>query len=1136
MQLGTIEGKVNTSTFKFRATEEVKKFDFVSVKSNDKWILAQVEEVEKKPDGETIANAGIIGYRDKGLTKAPRRVIEPDSIVYAADQELISDTLGLEEAGLRIGHLETNPEIDIHVNKEDFYKHFAVLAQTGAGKCVTPDSEIVLNDGSLEKIKDIFESSDQVIKSSQNEELRMLDGISVKAFDDSYQQVDADALYAYRKKADKILKVKTTSGREIEVTKEHPLLRAEKGYEFAKAENLQEGEHIGIPRRLDFKSNNQINISKELESKSEKESKRRKNALEKYREFCRLDEQNKGVKEMAEKLEVNKSTLENWKYRDRQPSPDKGFAIHQNSSGVQVPESFSPKFAEFLSLVISEGSEQQRDGSYRIIFTNNNQKLMERFIYTSRSLFALDTGSMRDNSRYIDSTSLKHLLEDIGYDTLNNSRSKKIPEIVLNSTPRCKKRFLRVFFDAEGCMEDHEVTVFSASRDIINSLSYMLLEFGIIARMSEREKRATNSDHKGDTYYQISISGAEQLEKFSSKIGFGIDRKQQKLESYVQNKDGNTNTDIVPVEGDYLKSERNKIGLSQKELGDRIDSHSTLVSLYERGERRPSRKKFEDLAEALDSKKYQKLADSDVYWDKIESIEEVEYDNWVYDLTVREHHNFVAGRGGVICHNSYLTGVLIEEMLEKNLPVMIIDPHGEFNSLSQPNPDNEDRDERQGYKVNEYSPNTDINDHAMPLSFSSVNMEKKELLDVIPDSLTNSQMGVLYNALKRLRDKSEDYTLNDIMDEVSNEDSTAKWNLLNSLEQLERSGLFSEDAIDLEDLLEPGEATIINLKAVEPETAEMTMFMLAKRMFQLRKENRIPPYIMVIEEAHNFAPEKGFEQALSNKILRKIASEGRKFGLGIGVISQRPARIDKNVLSQANTQFILRVTNPNDLKAISKSFEGITSEVESMIKSLPPGVAFVLGNEYPVMTDVRTRKSKHGGTTQTSENYKEKEKIKMFEPQRSRQEVETEKGEKFDETYYPLHLSETDERKVLYDAVNGDKKAEIIKVSGREKEVLQNVRESDNKSELMDEMGLSLSKITSVISSLREKDRVKDDELAIKQKIFSKPVVDEMVDEEKLIDVEKTPDELGIENSELVYYPYFSSGEEVYDPVLDKMV
>jgi DNA helicase HerA-like ATPase len=374
------------------------------------------------------------------------------------------------------------------------------------------------------------------------------------------------------------------------------------------------------------------------------------------------------------------------------------------------------------------------------------------------------------------------------------------------------------------------------------------------------------------------------------------------------------------------------------------------------------------------------------------------------------------------------------------------------------------------------------------------------------------------------------------MDAVSQEDSTAKWNLLNSLEQLDESGLFSQDAMELEDLLEPGEATVVNLRAVEPETAEMTMFMLAKRMFQLRKENRIPPYIMVIEEAHNFAPEKGFGKALSSEILRKIASEGRKFGLGIGVISQRPARIDKNVLSQANTQFILRVTNPNDLKAISKSFEGITSEVEGMIKSLPPGVSFVLGNEYPVMTDVRTRKSKHGGTTQTADTYTEKEDITVFEPRKSLQEVETEKGEKYDVAYMPLYLVEDEEEKALYDAVNGQKKAEISKVSGKEKEALSHLEDGLNKSEIMEEMDITLSKVTSLVQSLREKDRVKQDSTELKQSIFDNPTVDERVAAEKLIEIEKQPEELGIGSEKVVYYPYYSKGEDVYDPILGQEI
>ena len=620
MQVGTIEGKVTTSTFKFRAVEEVRKFDFISVKSNEQWILAQVDEVTKKPDGETVAKANIIGYRDKGLTKAPRRVIEPDSIVYQADQELISETLGLKDEGLRIGSLETNPEIDIHVNAEDFYKHFAVLAQTGAGK-------------------------------------------------------------------------------------------------------------------------------------------------------------------------------------------------------------------------------------------------------------------------------------------------------------------------------------------------------------------------------------------------------------------------------------------------------------------------------------------------------------------------------------SYLTGVLIEEMLEQDFPVLILDPHGEYSSLSMPNPENDE--EQASYDVKEYSPNTDINSDALPLRFSSKNFEKKELTTLIPDSLTNSQMGVLYNALKRLQEKEDDYGLNDLMDAVSQEDSTAKWNLLNYLEQLDDSGLFSQNPMYLEDLVEPGRATIINLRAVEPETTEMTAYLLAKKLFDLRKRNKIPPFITILEEAHNFTPEKGFGQTVSNPILRKIASEGRKFGLGIGVISQRPARIDKNVLSQCNTQFILRVTNPNDLKAISKSFEGITSEVESMIKSLPPGVAFALGNEYPVMTDVRTRKSKHGGETQTSDTYVEKKDIDVLRPRRSVDELESETGEKYSQSYYPLYLVDRYSDKVLFDGVKGEIKAERAKAEGLGKEVLQLLSEGSNKSEILDELEIDISKLTARIEDLRDKGLVQEDNTPT-ESVLDLEIEESTVDADNIIESKFGPDEAqqAAEGGDVrkVYYPYYSQGDTVYDPILDKEI
>ncbi|MFB6144834.1 MAG: LAGLIDADG family homing endonuclease, partial [Candidatus Nanohaloarchaea archaeon] len=556
------------------------------------------------------------------------------------------------------------------VDPEDFYKHFAVLAQTGAGKCVTPETDVLMSDGRTVSIKDVFDSSDQVVKKDDEEELRMLNDCSVKSLDEGYRFTDADAVYAYRKKADRILEVRTASGREIEVTPEHPLMVAEEGYGFVNSEEIEEGQHIAVPREISTVTDESLDLSEDLRSGAAEESGRREELQQKYEKYRELESRGRSISEIEEELDVNRSTLENWKYRDYVPDEDSGLALSMNSKGVQVPEKFSPELAEFLALAIAEGTEQQEDGSYRIIFTNKEKRLRRRFRTLSKEIFGLETRGMDKNADYIDSTYLKHLLEDVGYETLRRSREKGVPDMVMRSSEKSRKRFLKTFYDCEGCMEDHEITLSSASREVIDSVSYMLLEFGIVSRISSRKKEASNSDHEGDTYYRLSISGVDQMQRFADKIGFGTDRKQEKLEDYLDEREGNTNSDVIPVRGEHLKRERSKTGLSQRELAERIGSHSTLVSLYERDERRPSRENFSAMAEEFESQLFSDLGSSDVYWDRVVSIEEKEYSGYVYDLTVREHHNFVAGRGGVVSHNSYLAGVLIEEMLEEDFPVL----------------------------------------------------------------------------------------------------------------------------------------------------------------------------------------------------------------------------------------------------------------------------------------------------------------------------------------------------------------------------------------------------------------------------------------------------------------------------------
>ena len=338
---------------------------------------------------------------------------------------------------------------------------------------------------------------------------------------------------------------------------------------------------------------------------------------------------------------------------------------------------------------------------------------------------------------------------------------------------------------------------------------------------------------------------------------------------------------------------------------------------------------------------------------------------------VQKHCSILAKTGA---GKSYTGGVILEELLDKNVPLLIIDPHGEYSTLKFPNEDRSTSFERYGIgpkgyasQVTVYTPATKLLNPAADSLFrlNGINLGIKEFTQFFSEDSSQNETGMLFEAVSKLKAEKEKYTIDDIIFEVGQNKSKVKWNVINKLEALRETGILSDKATSINELVQEGRASIIDMKGVNPDLQAMIVSKLCTDIFEARKLNTVPPCMLVIEEAHNFCPEKGFDRTVSTDILRTIASEGRKFGLGLMVISQRPARVDKNVLSQCNTQIIMKVTNPNDLKAISKGLEGISSDVEEDIKRLSPGVAMIVSTyiERPILVDIRTRKSKHGGAS-----------------------------------------------------------------------------------------------------------------------------------------------------------------------------
>jgi hypothetical protein len=271
---------------------------------------------------------------------------------------------------------------------------------------------------------------------------------------------------------------------------------------------------------------------------------------------------------------------------------------------------------------------------------------------------------------------------------------------------------------------------------------------------------------------------------------------------------------------------------------------------------------------------------------------------------------------------------------------------------------------KKGYssQINEFTP-VGTRGKAKHLRLNGINLEAREIIDLLSSKLSGPQIGVLYQAIKEIKEYKKMWNLRDIIEAVNRSKSNARWNVIASLESLDSIGVFSENGTPTNELVIKGKCSTINMKGVPPDVQDVVVARLTKELFDDRKAGKIQPFLLVVEEAHNYCPERGFGNAVSSNILRTVASEGRKFGMGLCIVSQRPAKVDKNIISQCNTNIILKVTNPNDLKAIIQSVEGLTTQTYDEIQRLPIGIALISGAglQVPIMSEIRTRETNHGG-------------------------------------------------------------------------------------------------------------------------------------------------------------------------------
>ena len=165
----------------------------------------------------------------------------------------------------------------------------------------------------------------------------------------------------------------------------------------------------------------------------------------------------------------------------------------------------------------------------------------------------------------------------------------------------------------------------------------------------------------------------------------------------------------------------------------------------------------------------------------------------------------------------------------------------------------------------------------------------------------------------------------------------------------------------IEEHLEMPGVVVFDLNGVtEPVIRTHLAGFIMRKLFLRARKDESYKALIVLEEAHNFAPEKGYGEISAGKdnlaltYARKIASEGRKFGVGLITITQRPAQVSKYVLAQMNTQVMFRTVNSQDIDAVREFIEFAGEDIVSILPALKTGTGIMTGTAlpFPVVVDV----------------------------------------------------------------------------------------------------------------------------------------------------------------------------------------
>jgi len=547
----------------------------------------------------------------------------------------------------------------------------AIPGGFGTGKCIMPGTPVLLADGTVKVIDKIFKEvkGGDPDLNVEEEYYELKKPIFLYGFDGKRFKL-VQATHVYRGRTSKVIKIKTASGRVIEVTPMHKLLIYNpNGFiEEKEAQHITPGMYLVTPRRVHIPANTPRIPIEKLSTFNDVIS-RDIEVNRKVKAILRRLLQEGMMKEIIRETGLSKSTIKNIVYDKRNSIPLKIIVainkiskekveypriigLRRSKHSIKIPHYMSTELAELIGLIISDGMLTHRS----VRFFSNNKTLRERFNSLLEKIFGIHGKEKTFNTVKgieVNSALLVRVLRLLEVPNKRKSQNARIPSIIMRSPERIIAAFIRGLYLGNGTFSKNNIEYTSASKELITGLSYLLLRLGIL--YSVRFTKGRN---------RLYISGIPHLKKFYRVILLEAPKikKVEDLEKYISSKEqGRLSREVIPLSSELLK-QIYKV-LSKRKL----ESKGINIGNYIYGQENLSRTGLLRIAtiehsigyqEQLRIKKLLTVINNlleimeNIVLDKIEEVEVVNKDTIVYDLTVKETHNFIGGHVPVIYHNT----------------------------------------------------------------------------------------------------------------------------------------------------------------------------------------------------------------------------------------------------------------------------------------------------------------------------------------------------------------------------------------------------------------------------------------------------------------------------------------------------